>query len=191
MTTVLRRPVGRSLPDLLDWAERLPEALAWANLPAAQEVHSIRVEEFIEDGTYTVRAELPGMDPERDISVEVDGGLMTIRAERREERHERGTTEFHYGRSERRIALPEGADEDQINARYDAGVLTVTVPVREQAARPRSIPVQRSAEDAGRKQEQLGAQDTTKQEGSTQPEGSTQQEAAQQEAAQQEAAQQE
>jgi HSP20 family protein len=157
MTTEWRRPARRTLPDLLDWAERLPEALAWANLPMTRGVSGFRVEEFIEDDTYTVRAELPGVDPEQDIRVEVDNGLMTIRAERREERHERGTTEFNYGRFERRMVLPEGADESQINARYDAGVLEVSVPIRRpERPKPRAIPVQRAGEAAtGKPRERL------------------------------------
>ncbi|MEQ7129209.1 Hsp20/alpha crystallin family protein [Actinopolymorpha sp. B11F2] len=120
----------------------------------------MRVEQFIEDHTYTVRAELPGVDPDKDITVEVDNGLMTIRAERKEEKHERGTTEFHYGQFERRVVLPEGADEDQINARYDAGVLEVSVPVREERAKPHSIPVQRTAEGSGQHREQEASQQT-------------------------------
>jgi HSP20 family protein len=163
MTTVWRRPARRTLPDLLDWAERLPSALMWANQPMTQGVHGIRVEEFVEDNTYTVRAELPGLDPEKDITVEVDDGLMTIRAERREEKHERGTSEFHYGQFERRVALPEGADEDQVKARYNAGVLEVSVPVREDLGKPRAIPVQRAGDDTEQRLEQGANQQSSEQ----------------------------
>jgi HSP20 family protein len=139
----MRRPVRRTLPDLLDWAEGLPEAFTQANWPISAGVRGIRVEEFVENDRYVVRAELPGMDPEKDIRVEVDNGLMVIHAERREEKHERGSSEFAYGVFERRIALPEGADEAQITARYDAGMLEMSVPVREERTEPRAIPVQR------------------------------------------------
>jgi HSP20 family protein len=142
---VMRRSAQRGLPDLLDWAESLPQLLALTNRPVTTDVRGMRLEEFVEDGRYVVRAELPGMDPENDIDIEVDDGVMTIRAERRQEKHDRGSTEFYYGRLERRVVLPEGADESDITARYEGGVLEVSVAVREKMARPRSIPVQRSA----------------------------------------------
>jgi HSP20 family protein len=142
---VMRRSTARGLPDLLDWAESLPQLLALTNRPAATDVRGMRLEEFVEGGTYVVRAELPGLDPETDIDIEVENSVLTIRAERRQTKHDRGSTEFHYGHFERRVLLPEGTDESDITAGYDAGVLEVSVPVREQAAQPRSIPVQRTA----------------------------------------------
>ncbi|GAA2758463.1 Hsp20/alpha crystallin family protein [Actinopolymorpha rutila] len=138
-----RQLAMRTFPDFLDWAENLPQVLAWGSQQAPTEVRGMRVEQFVDDGTYVVRAELPGMDPE-DIKIEVDNSILTIRGERREERHDRGSTEFHYGLFERRVMLPDGADESEISARYDAGVLEVSVPVREQMAEPRTIPVQRT-----------------------------------------------
>jgi len=138
-----RHPAVRTFPDLFDWAENLPQVLAWRSQQAPTEVRGMRVEQLVDDGTYVVRAELPGMDPE-DIKLEVDNSVLTIRAERREEKHDRGSTEFHYGLFERRVMLPDGADETGISARYDAGILEISVPVREQMAEPRSIPVQRT-----------------------------------------------
>ncbi len=84
------------------------------------------------------------MDPDSDISVEVDNGMLVIQADRKEERRERGRTEFRYGTFTRRVALPEGADESNVNARYDAGILEVTVPLTEKRAEARQIPVQRT-----------------------------------------------
>jgi HSP20 family protein len=142
---VMRRTTVRGVPDLLDWAESLPQLLAWANRTETADVRGMRLEEFFEDGRYVVRAELPGLDPQHDIDIEVDNSVMTIRAERTQERHDQGSTEFSYGRFERRVGLPEGADEADISARYEEGILEVSVPVREKMAQPRSIPVQRSA----------------------------------------------
>lgn len=134
----------RSLPDLIDWAENLPEALTSANWPTPTSMRAMRVEEFLEDGKFVVRAELPGMDPEHDINVEVDNGALVIHSERREEKHERGHSEFRYGAFTRRLALPEGADESNVSARYTDGILEVTVPVSEKRAEARAIPVQRT-----------------------------------------------
>jgi HSP20 family protein len=46
----------------------------------------IRMEDFIRDGRYVVRAELPGVDPEKQVEVTVRSGVLTIRAERQEDR---------------------------------------------------------------------------------------------------------
>lgn len=64
MATLERRQYLTRLPDLLDWTE-LPRA---AMLPFAPG-HAFRVEDYAEDGRYVVRAELPGLDPARDIEI--------------------------------------------------------------------------------------------------------------------------
>jgi HSP20 family protein len=84
-----------------------------------------------DDGTLTVTAELPGID-DKDIEVQVDDSMLTIRGEKRVEREEkkqnRHVSERSYGAFARRIALPFEADPDTVTARFDKGVLTVTVP---------------------------------------------------------------
>ena len=44
----------------------------------------IKVEEFTKDGTLVIRAELPGIDPDKDVEITVEGGILHITAERRE-----------------------------------------------------------------------------------------------------------
>jgi HSP20 family molecular chaperone IbpA len=88
-----------------------------------------RVEDYVKDNNYVVRAELPGMDPDKDIEITVDDGTLTIRAERREEEHEAHRSEFRYGSFTRSVALPDRADTEHITARYDKGILEVSVPV--------------------------------------------------------------
>ncbi|GAB3120235.1 Hsp20/alpha crystallin family protein [Streptomyces calidiresistens] len=101
--------------------------------------HPIRIEEGREKDSYVVRAELPGVDPEKDVEITVDEGMLTIHAERTEEssgRDGRGhRTEFRYGALTRAVRLPRGVVEDRITAEYDKGVLTVRAPV-EEAERP-------------------------------------------------------
>ncbi|HEX5495235.1 MAG TPA: Hsp20/alpha crystallin family protein [Mycobacteriales bacterium] len=140
MTTEPRREVRRGLPDLFDWAEGLPGMLGWPQINP----RGIRVEEGAEDGHYLVRAELPGIDPDRDVSVQVDQGVLAIEAERREERREAGRSEFRYGTFTRRIPLPRGADEAGITARYVGGILEVSVPIRGRRDEARSVPVSRA-----------------------------------------------
>ncbi|WP_067537979.1 Hsp20/alpha crystallin family protein [Nocardia crassostreae] len=94
--------------------------------------HLLRVEESFEDGQYVVRVEMPGIDPGKDVEVSVHNGHLTIKAERTEKKEEKRYSEFRYGSFERTVALPAGALEESIDARYANGVLTVSVPMKEQ-----------------------------------------------------------
>jgi HSP20 family protein len=128
-------------PDLLDWLER-----PWPGVPPFGSNQTFRVEDYTDDGKYVIRAELPGIDPEDDVEVTVESGMLTIRAERQEESKQDRHSEFKYGSMTRWISLPEGADPDKITATYDKGILEVTVPVPKQAARgSRQIAVHRSS----------------------------------------------
>lgn len=95
----------------------------------------IRVEEEIKNNELTVRAELPGIDPDKDVEISVVEGQLHIRAERREKTEEkdrgRYRSEFHYGSFFRSVPLPEGVMDQDIKATYKDGVLEVTAPVPE------------------------------------------------------------
>ena len=109
----------------------------WSGFPslaARHPNHVIRLEEEIQDGHYVLRAELPGIDPAKDVDVSVCNGQLTITAERSEKKENKGRSEFTYGSFVRSITLPAGANEDDIKASYDKGILTVDVAVPEQAA---------------------------------------------------------
>jgi HSP20 family protein len=111
---------------------------------------AIRVEELVDGDRLVVRAELPGVDPEKDVEVRIEGGdlLISARRQERKEEKERGgyRTEFRYGSFSRTIPLPQGAGEHDIEAAYTDGVLEVRVPVlqRDQTA-PKKIEVRRTA----------------------------------------------
>lgn len=92
---------------------------------------AIRVEDYMEDGKYVVRAELPGVDPDKNLEISVTRGILTIRAEREEERTEKHRSEFRYGSCERQIRLPEGVRAEDVKATYEKGILTVTMPLEE------------------------------------------------------------
>ena len=88
---------------------------------------------YVEGEELHVRVELPGIDPDADVDIEVENGVLTISGERKEEQSaENGgwfRREMRHGRFERRIALPDGVDAEGVRATYDAGILDVTVPL--------------------------------------------------------------
>jgi HSP20 family molecular chaperone IbpA len=114
------------LPDPFEWFAGFPSML---NLAQAFEGHMIRVEDDTVDGKYVLRAEIPGIDPAKDASVSVRDGVLTVKAERTQRGESKGHSEFNYGSFTRQVSLPAGAQEDDIVAAYDKGILTVTVPV--------------------------------------------------------------
>jgi HSP20 family protein len=101
----------------------------------------IRVEDRLTDNEYVLRAELPGLDPEKDVRVSAANGVLTIHAERREERKAVNRSEFRYGMLHRSVRLPANADEEHITASYTKGVLEVTVPLTAPEPAGRQIPV--------------------------------------------------
>ena len=101
----------------------------------------LRLEDESREGLYLVRAELPGVDPVEDIEVTVRDGQLTITAERIQTDETNGRSEFSYGSFARTIELPIGADEDDINATYDRGILTVSVPVSGDESEERHVEV--------------------------------------------------
>ena len=112
-------------PDLADWLEA-----PWTGPPPFLTGQVFRLEEAIRGNRYVIRAELPGLDPENDIEVTVDGRTLTIRAERRQQDNEPYHSEFRYGSLARLVRLPARVGAADVTARYDKGVLEVSVPVR-------------------------------------------------------------
>lgn len=106
----------------------------------AEEVTGPRVEE--NDGEVKLTLEAPGLTAE-DVKIELDGDVVSVRAERTAEvpegmkplRRERTSLRF-----ERRFRLSDRVDRDRIEARFDDGILTVVMPKKELAG-PRLIPV--------------------------------------------------
>src|ERR1700733_11718478 len=112
-------------PDLADWLES-----PWTGPPPFLTGHAFRLEQAIRDNRYVIRAELPGLDPENDIEVTVDSRNLTIRAERQQQDNGSYRSEFRYGSLARAVRLPAKVDAADVTARYDKGVLEVSVPVR-------------------------------------------------------------
>jgi len=113
------------------------------------------VDLFREKDQYVLSADLPGVDP-GSVDIDVDGQLLTIRAQRTPDSREGSkwlTHERPHGSYLRQFSLGEGVDTDKISAVYDNGVLNVIIPVSEKA-RPRKVAV---LAGGGREQESISA----------------------------------
>ena len=125
--------------------------------------------EVVRDGEdAVVRVELPGLDLERDVTVEVERGALVVRGERRDERSDerdgRVLREVRYGSFRRSFTLPAHVTGDDVSASYDAGVLTVRVAGAYRGATARRIPVTAGntpAVEAGEKSETSETTETT------------------------------
>jgi HSP20 family protein len=103
---------------------------------------------YREGDTYVLSADLPGLDP-GSVDIDVDGQLLTIRAERTLANHTGVkwlTRERQEGSFLRQINLGQGIDVEHISANYTNGVLSVTLPVTERA-KPRRIEVSTGSDE--------------------------------------------
>jgi len=123
------QPIGRArLPrwpggwlDLLEW----PDGGDW-----------LKVEEYRDNDTMVIRAELPDVDVDKDVEVTVDEGYVHIRAhrEQRTEHKDKESfrSEFRYGEFHRDLPLPKGATRENVEASYGEGILEVRIPCPEE-----------------------------------------------------------
>ena len=131
-------PFLPDFPSLRDWFEDFaPERFAWIN----SSKHAIKVEELIRENEIVVRAELPGIDPDKDVHIHVNNGMLTITGERLEEETSEKRSEFYYGSFTRTISLPAGVTEKGVKATYKDGILEVHVPTPELTEMPKRIPI--------------------------------------------------
>jgi HSP20 family protein len=130
--------VSTTTPARRDPASLMGELMSWfGNVPTEPE---IKIEEFQEGERRFIRADLPGVDPEKDVSVTVEDGRLRLHGQRRAEEHDRYRTEIRYGSFERLLTLPAGTKPEDITAEYANGVLTVSMPAATQTT-PQEIPV--------------------------------------------------
>ena len=111
--------------------------------------HLMKIEEFTDEDACVIRAELPGVDPEKDVEITVSDGILRLHATREErtevERPHGYRSEFRYGSLVRSLQLPRGTDESDVTATYKDGILEIRVPVAQEAEgeSARTIPVSR------------------------------------------------
>lgn len=132
-----------------EWFDRWPEIFArrWPeSLQGTSFVDGgVRMEQFTDGDDMVFRCELPGLDPQKDITITVDANDLTIaghREHRSEEKTDAGfRTEFRYGSFSRTVRLPRGVERDDIEATYSHGILEVRVPMDGEESGTATIPI--------------------------------------------------
>lgn len=118
--------------------DRLTEAMfGTAARPTAMPMDAYR-----EENTFVVHLDLPGVETDS-IDVTVEQNVLTVHAERKPpvgDAAERVVDERAYGVFTRQLFLGDTLDTEHLSAGYDAGVLTITIPIAEQA-KPRKVQV--------------------------------------------------
>lgn len=104
------------------------------------------VDIYREGDHLVVRCEIPGIDPEKDLDVSLEGNVLHISGQKSFQKEvadeDLYLTETFFGSFQRDVLLPEGVEAEQLQANYEAGVLTVQIPLPEDmAARARKVPI--------------------------------------------------
>jgi HSP20 family protein len=147
-----RQQIGGAMSNLMRWAGAdITEP--FRRLLEGDTGSWLRVEEYRDAGTMVVKAEVPGIDPDKDVDITLAGNELRIdvrHEEKSEHKDKRGyRSEFRYGTFSRTISLPSMVDEKDIRASYTDGVLEVRVPVPEESGnQSRKIPVNRQGTPA-------------------------------------------
>ena len=133
--------------DLLAWpvaGRTLPAVASGRFFPAAQRGHPV-AEAFTRDDDIVVRVELPGVARE-DVEITVDDGRLVIRGEKKVDREDDKTDylfrEVYRGSFERSFTLPESVKTDEVSARFENGVLEVSLPTAKPEEKARKVPIQ-------------------------------------------------
>ncbi len=107
---------------------------------------------FARNGNLVLRLELPGIEPQEDVKITVQGRKLVISGERRQkekiEEKNYYRTEAWFGVFERHIPIPEGMDENEIHAEYKDGILEIVLPAAakvQETPKARTIPIKVAA----------------------------------------------
>ena len=136
--------------DVGDWVSQLLDERWFPGMALRDALlsrDSVRIEEFVDGDSLVVRAEMPGLDPDKDVDISLHDGMLHLRAERREATEHKDKSgyrsEFSYGLFERALPLPAGASEKDVTATYKDGILEVRVPMPKAGADARKVEVTR------------------------------------------------
>lgn len=95
------------------------------------------------DSEFTIKVEIPEIKRE-EIKITIDNGVLNISGERKHEKEEKNTKyhriERHYGKFLRSFSLPDNVTEEQVDAQFEGGVLTLHLPKTEKS-KPKQIEI--------------------------------------------------
>ena len=117
----------------------------WSSMWDGAGEFDVRIEEFERDGNYVIRAEVPGIDVQKNVELTVANSQLQliIHRERREKtgdvRHYR--TEFQYGSFTRIVPLPRTASEKDVKANYRDGILEIVIKMNGTPAHGHRVPI--------------------------------------------------
>ena len=153
---LVRFPYRSSLPSARTFLDDLPDRMrqmfegTLAFEPLTEPIGWFPAMEIVEkDDALVVTAELPGVKKD-DVDITVEDGVLTIRGEKKEEKEEKKDekdNKYHmwerkYGSFQRSFTLPNEVEAEKIAAKFDNGILTVTLPKTEKAkVQGRKIPI--------------------------------------------------
>ena len=118
------------------------DRLTQAMLGSTARPNVMPMDAYRDNSSFVVHLDLPGVDADS-IDLTVEQNVLTVHAERKPpvgESAERVVSERSYGVFSRQLFLGETLDTEHLTAGYDAGVLTITIPVAEQA-KPRKVEI--------------------------------------------------
>jgi len=102
------------------------------------------IESLVEEGKFIIRADLPGIDPNK-VEIKMLGNVLTIKGSREEKQESKKADylrrEIRYGAFERSIRLPDGIKAEDLKALYRDGVLELTAPMPKEAI-PKEVKIQ-------------------------------------------------
>ncbi len=127
--TAMRREMDRLF-------EEMTKSFSLARPAFGMGVMAPRVDMRETDTAIEIQAELPGVT-EKDIEVQLADGVLTLKGEKKQEREEKEKgyylMERAYGSFLRQIPIPVEVEEDKVEAKFDKGVLTITLPKKPEA----------------------------------------------------------
>jgi HSP20 family protein len=146
MSTTLERRTPTTPTRFVDWFE-LPELFRFFD--RGHPTDFVKIEQTTEKDHFTIKAEMPGIDPDKDVEITLADGVLTIAGERHEEekteRAGQTVSEFRYGSFRRAVRVPREVKATDVKAAYKDGILTLTVPMPKEAKPVKTkVPVTRT-----------------------------------------------
>jgi HSP20 family protein len=130
-----------ALSGLIDAVDPFVVSTYRETLSGQARVHSIPVEVRLKDSRYEIRAEIPGVDPYKDIQITIRDSHLAIEVQRTQDAETIGHSEFLYGKAARTIQLPLGVDLGDIKAKHEHGILTVSIATAAASSSPQHVEI--------------------------------------------------